>query len=82
MISQEKYLYKTIDLFLNILNVRHTNYFLKHFILQYPYANSLYGISALLSRYNMYNECFEVDNNDLISDLTLLLSDKTSKQQR
>ncbi|WP_302145631.1 vitamin K epoxide reductase family protein [uncultured Parabacteroides sp.] len=70
MISQEKYLYKTIDLFLNILNVRHTNYFLKHFILQYPYANSLYGISALLSRYNMYNECFEVDNNDLISDLT------------
>ena len=70
MISQEKYLYRTIDLFLNILNVRHTNYFLKHFISQYPYANSLYGISALLSKFGISNECFEVESNDFIFDLT------------
>lgn len=70
MISQEKYLYRTIELFLNILNVRHTNYFLKHFISQYPYANSLYGISALLSKFGISNECFEVESNDFIFDLT------------
>lgn len=30
----------------------------------------MYGISALLSRYGISNECFEVENNDFIFDLT------------
>lgn len=50
----------------NILNIRYTTAYLSELVANTPYNDSLYGISAILSEYNISNHCVKfTDKHDL-----------------
>ncbi len=58
-----------LDIFLNYLRVKHTKVFSSKFYEEHPHKNNLYGLSLMLSEYNVPNTGIQILDKSLIEKI-------------
>lgn len=55
--------------FLNLLGVKHTKYFTDKTYFEHPYKNTFYGLSDMLSQYNIENIGIRITDKDTVDNI-------------